>query len=104
MTSFYMFRLIYLTFFGESRMSHEAEHHVHESPKSMTVPLVVAGDLLGVRRVSGIAAESWADRIAFEKFLSRCSRGSAGLSKQKARGSWPQAKRKKSTPTDRSTR
>jgi NADH-quinone oxidoreductase subunit L len=41
MTSFYMFRLIFLTFFGSSRMSHEVEHHVHESPKSMTVPLVV---------------------------------------------------------------
>jgi NADH-quinone oxidoreductase subunit L len=41
MTSFYMFRLIFLTFFGSPRMSHEVEHHVHESPKSMTVPLIV---------------------------------------------------------------
>ena len=41
MTSFYMFRLIYLTFFGKPRMSHEVEHHIHESPKSMTVPLIV---------------------------------------------------------------
>ena len=41
MTAFYMFRLIFLTFFGQPRMSHEAEHHIHESPKSMTVPLVV---------------------------------------------------------------
>jgi NADH-quinone oxidoreductase subunit L len=41
MTSFYMFRLIFLTFFGSSRMSHEVEHHVHESPKSMTVPLII---------------------------------------------------------------
>jgi NADH-quinone oxidoreductase subunit L len=41
MTAFYMFRLIYLTFFSKSRVSHEAEHHLHESPKSMTVPLVV---------------------------------------------------------------
>jgi NADH-quinone oxidoreductase subunit L len=41
MTSFYMFRLIYLTFFGSSRMSHEVEHHVHESPASMTMPLIV---------------------------------------------------------------
>ncbi len=41
MTSFYMFRLIYLTFFGKLRMSHEVEHHIHESPKSMTVPLVI---------------------------------------------------------------
>jgi NADH-quinone oxidoreductase subunit L len=41
MTSFYMFRLIYLTFYGKPRMSHEVEHHIHESPKSMTVPLVI---------------------------------------------------------------
>src|ERR1700757_2552097 len=41
MTSFYMFRLIYLTFFGKPRMSHEVEHHIHESPKTMTVPLVI---------------------------------------------------------------
>ena len=40
MTSFYMFRLMYLTFHGHPRMSHEAEHHIHESPKSMTMPLV----------------------------------------------------------------
>ena len=42
MTAFYMFRLIYLTFWSPSRVaSHEIEHHIHESPKSMTVPLVV---------------------------------------------------------------
>ena len=41
MTAFYMFRLIYLTFFGKPRMSHEVEHHVHECPKSMAVPLLV---------------------------------------------------------------
>src|ERR1700693_1792144 len=41
MTAFYMFRLMYLTFHSPSRMSHEGEHHVHESPKSMTVPLVI---------------------------------------------------------------
>jgi NADH-quinone oxidoreductase subunit L len=41
MTAFYMFRLMYLTFYSPSRMSHEVEHHVHESPKSMTVPLVI---------------------------------------------------------------
>src|ERR1700734_642458 len=41
MTSFYMFRLIYLTFFGKARMSHEVEHHIHESPKTMTVPLII---------------------------------------------------------------
>ncbi len=41
MTAFYMFRLIYLTFFSKPRMSHEVEHHIHESPASMTVPLVI---------------------------------------------------------------
>jgi NADH-quinone oxidoreductase subunit L len=36
-----MFRLVYLTFFGDFRGTHEQEHHVHESPPTMTVPLVV---------------------------------------------------------------
>ena len=42
MTAFYMFRLMYLTFWSPSRVaSHEIEHHIHESPASMTMPLVV---------------------------------------------------------------
>jgi NADH-quinone oxidoreductase subunit L len=41
LTAFYMTRLLWLTFFGASRMSHEVEHHVHESPLSMTSVLVV---------------------------------------------------------------
>src|SRR6266550_1319797 len=41
MTAFYMFRLMYLTFYSRSRMSDAVVHHVHESPKSMTGPLVV---------------------------------------------------------------
>jgi NADH-quinone oxidoreductase subunit L len=42
MTAFYMFRLVYLTFWSPSRVtSHEVEHHIHESPKSMTGPLIV---------------------------------------------------------------
>jgi NADH-quinone oxidoreductase subunit L len=41
MTAFYMFRLIWLTFYSKARMSHEVEHHIHESPASMTMPLVV---------------------------------------------------------------
>jgi len=41
-TAFYMFRLITLTFWSPSRItSHEVDHHVHESPKSMTVPLII---------------------------------------------------------------
>jgi NADH-quinone oxidoreductase subunit L len=41
MTAFYMFRLIYLTFSGRPRMSRDVEHHIHESPLSMTLPLVL---------------------------------------------------------------
>jgi NADH-quinone oxidoreductase subunit L len=40
LTSFYMFRLIFLTFFGAPRYD-EHKVHVHESPASMTVPLVI---------------------------------------------------------------
>jgi len=41
MTAFYMFRLYHMTFSGGFRGSHEQEHHLHESPSSMTVPLMV---------------------------------------------------------------
>ena len=41
MTSFYMFRLTYLTFYGSSRMDPHTAEHVHESPMVMVVPLMV---------------------------------------------------------------
>ena len=41
LTAFYMTRLYILTFRGKSRLSHEAEHHLHESPPAMIVPLAV---------------------------------------------------------------
>jgi NADH-quinone oxidoreductase subunit L len=40
LTAFYMFRLFFMTFAGKSRVPHDVEHHIHESPRSMTVPLV----------------------------------------------------------------
>jgi len=48
MTAFYMFRLLFMTFHGDSRVDHHTAHHIHESPKSMTVPLIVlaVGSLL----------------------------------------------------------
>jgi len=39
LTAFYMFRLLYLTFFNSDRVSDEAKHHLHENPPVMTVPL-----------------------------------------------------------------
>ncbi len=41
MTAFYMFRLLYLTFHGQFRGTHEQEHHLHESPSNMTIPLII---------------------------------------------------------------
>jgi NADH-quinone oxidoreductase subunit L len=58
-TAFYMFRLVFLTFFGKSRMDPEVEKHAHESPWTMTVPLTilavlsVAGGWIGIPAVLG---------------------------------------------------
>jgi len=41
MTAFYMFRLYTLTFTGKFRGTHEQEHHLHESPAAMTIPLII---------------------------------------------------------------
>jgi len=41
LTAFYMFRLFFLTFYGQERLTPEAKHHLHESPRSMTGPLAV---------------------------------------------------------------
>ena len=48
LTAFYMFRLLILTFLTPSRMDHETEHHVHESPWSMTAVLVVLAVLSAI--------------------------------------------------------
>ncbi len=45
LTAFYMFRLIYLTFFGKFQSGEEAEKHLHEAPWVMTVPVAVMAGL-----------------------------------------------------------
>ena len=45
LTSFYMFRLTYLTFYGTSRLAHHTAEHVHESPMVMVGPLMALGVL-----------------------------------------------------------
>ncbi|HTL83216.1 MAG TPA: NADH-quinone oxidoreductase subunit L [Bacteroidia bacterium] len=60
MTAFYMFRLYFLTFWGDFRGTHDQEHHLHESPKSMTVPLMVLAVLSVVGGFIGIPMkEGW---------------------------------------------
>ncbi|MEA2603448.1 MAG: NADH-quinone oxidoreductase subunit [Acidobacteriota bacterium] len=41
LTAFYMFRSVYLTFYGPFRGTHEQEHHLHESPWVMRIPLLI---------------------------------------------------------------
>jgi NADH-quinone oxidoreductase subunit L len=48
LTAFYSFRLLFLAFFGGPRMSREVAHHIHESPRAMTWPLIVLAILTAV--------------------------------------------------------
>jgi NADH-quinone oxidoreductase subunit L len=41
LTAFYMFRQFFMVFFGECRADHHTQEHLHESPKAMTLPLIV---------------------------------------------------------------
>ena len=68
MTAFYMARLIFLTFYGQPRMSQEVEHHIHESPKSMTGPLVVLAVCSALAGFLGVP-HSLGGSNGFEKFL-----------------------------------
>lgn len=64
-TTFYMFRLVFLTFFGEFRGSHDQAHHLHESPLAMTIPLMLLavlstfGGFLGLPEVIAGGGSHW---------------------------------------------
>jgi NADH-quinone oxidoreductase subunit L len=57
LTAFYMWRLVFLTFLGRSRVDHEVAHHVHESPPVMTVPLAILAVLAAGAGVWGLPGE-----------------------------------------------
>jgi len=84
LTAFYMFRLLFLTFAGELRASEEVAHHVHESPATMTIPLVVLALLSLVGGWVGLP-EGWLWGPAFDRFLApvtghaHVAEGSAGV-------------------------
>jgi NADH-quinone oxidoreductase subunit L len=54
MTAFYMFRGLYMTFFGKSRVEPEAAHHLHESGSKMTIPLIILACFSTVAGMVGI--------------------------------------------------
>jgi NADH-quinone oxidoreductase subunit L len=68
MTAFYMFRLFFLAFSGYTRADEQVEKHIHESPPSMTVPLMI---LAGLSIVGGWIG--WPGSLGgenrFERFL-----------------------------------
>jgi len=74
LTAFYMFRLLFLAFFGLSRVSPEVEHHIHESPKTMTIPLTILAALSIVGGWFALPA-LWGEESSFEKFLEPVVRG-----------------------------
>jgi NADH-quinone oxidoreductase subunit L len=57
LTAFYMFRAVFMTFHGDFRGDEEAERHLHESPRSMTVPLIILGVLSAVGGFIGIPGQ-----------------------------------------------
>ncbi|HEY3294182.1 MAG TPA: NADH-quinone oxidoreductase subunit L [bacterium] len=75
-TAFYMFRLLYLTFYGSFRGPKAAEHHVHESPKVMTVPLIILAALAILGGYVGLPA-SLGGNDAFGHWLSTVVRTEA---------------------------
>jgi NADH-quinone oxidoreductase subunit L len=56
LTSFYMFRMMFLTFFGKYRGTHHAEEHLHESPANMTMPLIVLAVLAAIGGLINVPA------------------------------------------------
>jgi len=68
MTAFYMFRLVFLTFFGQERMDEHTRHHIHESPRNVVYPLAalaflsVVGGYVGLPGWMGVGNQ-------FEHFL-----------------------------------
>jgi NADH-quinone oxidoreductase subunit L len=63
-TAFYMFRLVFMTFHGQPR-DHHAYDHAHESPKVMTVPLVVLATLTAwfFYSLNPFSAEGWVSHL-----------------------------------------
>ncbi|MEO5591175.1 MAG: NADH-quinone oxidoreductase subunit L [Chitinophagaceae bacterium] len=70
MTAFYMFRLYATTFLGKFRGTHDQEHHLHESPAAMTIPLVILAVLAVAGGWIGIPEVFMKDGHWLEHFLS----------------------------------
>ena len=68
LTAFYMFRLYFITFTGKFRGTREQEHHLHESPSAMTIPLIILAVLSIIGGYVGIP-EALGGNHALAQFL-----------------------------------
>jgi NADH-quinone oxidoreductase subunit L len=59
MTAFYMFRLMYLTFFRDFRGTEEQKHHLHESPSLITIPLIILAVLATIGGLINLPGSNW---------------------------------------------
>ena len=59
MTAFYMFRLMYLTFFKDFRGTEEQKHHLHESPGLITIPLIILAVLAAIGGAINLPGSNW---------------------------------------------
>src|SRR5690606_11686400 len=78
LTAFYMFRLFFLTFAGTSRASESVRSHLHESPSSMTFPLIVLAVMSAIGGFIGIPTVIGGGH-ALNNFLAPVFAGSAAL-------------------------
>jgi NADH-quinone oxidoreductase subunit L len=88
LTAFYMSRLLYVTFYGESRLDHDVAHHVHESPMVMLGPLFVLAALSVVGGLVGVIPGGL-DNGMFHQFLSPVLRGGEGAAAEHHDSSLP---------------
>ena len=72
MTAFYMFRLMYLTFFKTFRGTEEQKHHVHESPPLITFPLVILAILATIGGAINLPGSNWLNHY-LEPLFSKAS-------------------------------
>jgi NADH-quinone oxidoreductase subunit L len=79
MTAYYMFRVYSMTFLGKFRGTPEQEHHLHESPAAMTIPLIILALLATVGGLLGIPQVFAKDSHWLGHFLAPVFEGSASI-------------------------
>lgn len=73
MTAFYMFRLMFLTFFNDFRGTEEQKHHLHESPALITFPLFILAILAAVGGLISLPGNSWLNEYLVPLFAKATS-------------------------------